>query len=139
ASFLSAPAVASVLHSASPPTQIPLGEGSGAQRCGGSQRSGGARTGATRAAVEGRRADVLRNLVEQAAENAGLERAECRRAGEVFAALTVYSLAEPSVWPSEQLSVLSMGSPLEFSVTARVAGRPALRYAVEVGAPYLSP
>src|SRR5690606_33745401 len=56
-----------------------------------------------------RHARDLRNLVERFARAAGLGEAECRHAGELFAVLTARSLAEPSPWPSEQLSVLSLG------------------------------
>jgi hypothetical protein len=54
----------------------------------------------------------------------------------VFRALTRESLAQGTPWPSNQLSSLAGGLPLELSVTS---GSPALRYAVEVGVPTYPP
>jgi hypothetical protein len=54
----------------------------------------------------------------------------------VFRALTRESLAQDAPWPSNQLSSLAGGLPLELSVTS---GPPALRYAVEVGVPTYPP
>jgi hypothetical protein len=54
----------------------------------------------------------------------------------VFRALTRESLARDAPWPSNQLSSLAGGLPLELSATS---GPPALRYAVEVGVPTYPP
>lgn len=54
----------------------------------------------------------------------------------LFQTLTQASLSQPNAWPAPQLSALSMGSPLEFSVTAKTTS--ALRYTCEICDPVLS-
>jgi Prenyltransferase and squalene oxidase repeat len=74
-------------------------------------------------------------VVFQVARAAGLGE-ESAAAARIFHELTRETFAEPSPWPSAQLSSLGAGIPLEFSV----AGPPAaagLRYAVEAGHPFL--
>ncbi|MBI4279760.1 MAG: terpene cyclase/mutase family protein [Armatimonadetes bacterium] len=94
-----------------------------------------ARDPAARAAV-GRRLD---DLVVQAARAAGIGGRGAAGALDLFRALTRESLAAPSPWPAAQLSSLAGGTPMEFSVEAGPVARPALRYAVEVGDPFLAP
>jgi hypothetical protein len=53
----------------------------------------------------------------------------------LFQTLTQHSLAAPNVWPTAQLSALSMGQPLEFSATT--GGETTLRYTCEVSDPIL--
>lgn len=78
-------------------------------------------------------------LVYHAALSAGFPPSSARAARGLFSGLSRESLASPSPWPSHQLSALSGGMPLEFSVTVGPGAGPALRYATEVGDPYLSP
>jgi hypothetical protein len=61
---------------------------------------------------------------------------DARSSVAVFRALTRESLARGAPWPSNQLSSLAGGLPLELSATS---GPPALRYAVEVGVPTYPP
>jgi hypothetical protein len=83
----------------------------------------------------GRRLDLL---VQRAAATLGFDDDATTQARRTFSVLTRESLAHPSPWPSAQLSALSAGSPLEFSVAVGRDERPALRYTAEVGQPYLS-
>src|SRR5690606_34227947 len=78
-------------------------------------------------------------LVREAAVAVGFSLPQAREAVTHFAALTQKSLSEPSPWPSEQLSSLSGGVPVEFSAVLSTQDRTGLRYAVEVGSPYLPP
>lgn len=78
------------------------------------------------------------NLVVSASRHLGFPLSEAKKAGELFGTLTEESLRFPSPWPSSQLSSLSGGIPLEFSVTTEKNAPPTLRYAVEVGDPFLS-
>lgn len=80
---------------------------------------------------------TLDDLVQHAAH--ALEFAQPEWESACFAELTRESLASPCPWPAPQLSSLSGGAPLEFSVTVAPRARPALRYAVEVGDPFLPP
>lgn len=83
--------------------------------------------------------EAIDTLVRQAAVAAGLPPAQAREAVSHFAALTCLSLDEPSPWPAEQLSSLSGGAPFEFSAVLSTQDHAGLRYAVEVGSPYLPP
>lgn len=74
-------------------------------------------------------------LVSAVARASGLDRAGAALALTAFRTLTAESLAEPSPWPSSQLSTLAGGIPLEFSATVGPAARPALRLTTEVGRP----
>lgn len=78
-------------------------------------------------------------LIQQAAHAVGFAPAAAQQAAVLFAHLTATSLREPSPWPAAQLSSLSGGVPLEFSATVGEQVKPALRYAVEVGSPFLPP
>jgi hypothetical protein len=79
------------------------------------------------------------SVIHQTACAAGFSSAGAQQAVDIFATLTRESLAEPAPWPSPQLSSLSGGIPIEFSANVGHAIKPALRYAVEVGDPYLDP
>jgi hypothetical protein len=81
----------------------------------------------------------LDQLVEQAAAALGFTSQGAALARDVFGVLTHESLAAPCPWPAPQLSVLADGTPLEFSATVGNGIGPALRYATEVGVPWLAP
>jgi hypothetical protein len=74
--------------------------------------------------------------VRRVAAACGLEHARQEGAIALFDTLTRSSLAAPNVWPSPQLSALSMGQPLEFSLASNAPA--CLRYTCEVGDPVLS-
>lgn len=81
----------------------------------------------------------LSEFVYQTAITLCFPQSLAREAETLYTDLTRRSLAQPSPWPSEQLSSLSGGVPVEFSTVLGESDRTALRYAVEVGAPYLAP
>lgn len=83
----------------------------------------------------GRRLDELIGLAASAA-GLGTATGQARR---LFADLTRESLRSPCPWPAHQISSLADGIPLEFSVTVGNDATRALRYAVDVGDPVLSP
>jgi hypothetical protein len=89
--------------------------------------------GASRRSAAGSFAD---QLIFRAARSVGFDEEDAAATAQVFHELTRETFAEPSPWPSAQLSSLGAGVPLEFSV-AGPAVAPALRYAVEVGHPLL--
>ncbi|MEM9904056.1 MAG: hypothetical protein AAF921_03415 [Cyanobacteria bacterium P01_D01_bin.44] len=76
-------------------------------------------------------------LVHRVSTLAGFNPQQRVEAIRCFQRLTQESLASPEVWPSAQLSALSMGQPLEFSVAAEAKSNPSLRYTCEVGNPVL--
>ncbi len=92
------------------------------------RRRVGGRSGTGRRATE---------LVRRAAVAVGFAEACALDAARVFDDLTIETFAEPSPWPSAQLSSLGAGIPLEFSVTAGPHVSRGLRYSVEVGDPLL--
>ncbi|UQN09146.1 prenyltransferase/squalene oxidase repeat-containing protein [Deinococcus sp. QL22] len=77
----------------------------------------------------------LNELLLQVAQAAGFPAAQAAEARALFGQLTRLSLRPPAPWPSRQLTGLSGGMPLEFSVTVGAGVRPALRYATEVSDP----
>jgi len=81
----------------------------------------------------------LDQLVEQTAAALGFTCQGAAAARDVFGVLTRESMAAPCPWPAPQLLVLADGTPLEFSATVGNGIRPALRYATEVGVPWLAP
>ncbi len=85
------------------------------------------------------RRDEFAPIVREAAVVVGFSRSAAADVERLFTSLTRRSLAPPSPWPSEQLSSLSGGVPLEFSAVLAEQERWSLRYATEVGAPYLPP
>lgn len=81
----------------------------------------------------------VRRLVQRSARALGFSPSGARAAGALFADLTRVSLAAPSPWPARQLSALSGGAPVEWSVEVGPEARQTLRYAAEVGAPFQAP
>jgi len=77
--------------------------------------------------------------VVRAARVLGLSHGCADDARALFASLTARSLAPPCPWPSQQLSSLAGGSPIEFSVRLGEGSKPALRYAAEIGSPLSAP
>lgn len=74
------------------------------------------------------------SLVRQASHACGFNKEQQNDAVDLFRTMTKRSLSEPNAWPSQQLSSLSLGQPLEFSVS--IPGS-TLRYACEVSDPVL--
>ncbi|MVN86451.1 hypothetical protein GO986_06700 [Deinococcus sp. HMF7620] len=81
----------------------------------------------------------LHDVVTRAALAAGLTQPQAQDAQTLFAHLTRLSLHPPGLWPSRQLTALSGGLPLEFSCVTGPQVPAALRYAAEVGDPFLPP
>lgn len=80
-------------------------------------------------------------LISRVGKLCGFSHQQSVEAVRHFQCLTQQSLAQPNSWPAAQLSALSMGQPLEFSVTADAdlaqgAAR-SLRYTCEIGNPIL--
>ncbi len=74
------------------------------------------------------------SLVRQASHACGFNKKQQDDAVELFRTMTKRSLSEPNAWPSKQLSSLSLGQPLEFSISTSGSD---LRYACEVSDPVL--
>ena len=81
--------------------------------------------------------DAVCALLRRVAVALGFSELHVEESVSLLAALARYSLAEPSPWPSEQLSSLSGGVPIEFSAVLGPSDPTALRYALEVADPYL--
>jgi hypothetical protein len=86
-----------------------------------------------------RRSDIgvdADRLVHEAASQLGLTSKASKQAVKLFQRLTRGSLAAPCPYPSPQLSCLSGGMPLEFSVAVVEKSLPVLRLAAEIASPF---